>query len=173
MEPAIALELRNSLSADEWQQLFGWGKDLFGLDAYGYQWAPDEDKHVLVRVDGQLACHVGIVRREVQVGAETLAVGGLGSVITLPAYRGRGLARLALERASEYMRTTLAVPFALLVCRDDLVPFYAPQGWERVDAPVYFDQPAGKVRSAAVLMVQRYGPRAWPPGAVDLRGLPF
>ena len=112
MDRQLAITVKEGLPEAEHQQLFGWGEDLFGDAIYGYTW---ERKrwHVLVAVNGQLASHVGLIRRVVRADKEPILVGGIGGVITLPAHRGRGLAGLALREAAVFVREGLG---AVLAC---------------------------------------------------------
>lgn len=48
-----------------------------------------------------------------QVGERRLAVGGIGSVMTLPDWRGRGYTRAALKKAQAFVAVWLWAPFAL------------------------------------------------------------
>jgi aminoglycoside 2'-N-acetyltransferase I len=65
------------------------------------------------------------------------------------------------------------VEFGLLLCREQLIPFYERLGWEPVTALVFSDQPAGKMAFAGAAMVLPCSGRTWPAGIVDLCGLPF
>ena len=145
-------------------------KVQFGHTAY--QWAPPQ-WHVLTRVDAALASYLRIFERTISVGEETLRVSGVGGVMTLPEWRQRGLAGIALRRAAEFMRDELRVDFALLLCRDEVAPVYARLGWETVAGPTTFEQPTGRAPYPHHTMVLRYTARAWPSGPIDLCGLPW
>jgi len=67
----------------------------------------------------------------------------------------------------------LGVEFGLLVCEEDVVPFYERLGWQVVEGPLTFDQPGGQATWPAVVMVLPCGGKAWPEGMIDLCGLPW
>jgi GNAT superfamily N-acetyltransferase len=79
--------------------------------------------------DGDAAlCFVGTLLRDAKWNDRPMCVGGIGSVKTHPAARGRGLASAALRLALDYFRLQ-EVDFVLLVCEPTLVPFYERFGW--------------------------------------------
>lgn len=137
-----------------------------------YQWAPPQ-WHVLTCFDAALASYLRVFKRTISAGGQMLRVSGVGGVMTLPEWRQRGLASLALRRAAEFMRDELHVEFALLLCRDELAPVYAKLGWEIVAGPTTFEQPSGRATYPRQTMVLRYTARAWPSGPIDLCGLPW
>jgi hypothetical protein len=63
---------------------------------------------------------------------------------------------------------------AMLFCRPELVGLYAQLGFREIEAPVWADQPGGRIEmpARAMWLALRDG-AAWPPGRVDVRGLPF
>jgi hypothetical protein len=63
---------------------------------------------------------------------------------------------------------------AMLFCRPELVALYRRRGFVEIDAPVWVDQPGGRIEMplAAMWRPLRAGAE-WPPGRVDVRGLPF
>ncbi len=122
----------------------------------------------------QLVSHVGIVVRDVTLDGREVRIGGIGSVKTHPAARGRGHAGVALRRASVFFAADPAIAFALLVCLPPLVPFYGKLGWQPFDGALLVEQPGGRVPFTAnevlVLPVHDRAPRA---GTLDLQGLPW
>lgn len=168
----VEIRLADRLTDEEREQLFGWGEDIFGAEHLGLKWKP-KDWHFIVEEGGRAVGHVGVLRHEVEVGGVTVAVGGVGGVVTVPEVRGRGYAQLAMRRAESFMRDELKASFGLLFCRDQLVPFYERQGWRTLADPVEFEQPSGRTLSPLVVMVLPLGDRAWPAGATDLKGLPW
>jgi len=77
-----------------------------------YTWAPSV-WCVLVKTEQRVVSHAGILYRVVQVGERRLAVGGIGSVMTLPDWRGRGYARAALKKAQAFVAVWLWLPSLL------------------------------------------------------------
>lgn len=91
------------------------------LPADRYTWAPSV-WCVLVKTEQRVVSYAGTLHQVGQVGEQRLAVGGIGSVMTLPAWRGRGCARAAPK--SPGLRGSLAVaPFALAICPRDEASF--------------------------------------------------
>ena len=99
--------------------------------------------------------------------------GEIGGVATLPEWRGRGLASVAMEKAAAFMDEELGVEFGLLLVDEVTAPFYRRLGWELVPGPLVFDQPGGKATFPELTMVLPFAGRKWPPGPIDLRGLPW
>jgi len=132
------------------------------------QWA------VMAWDDDQLIAHVGIVVRDATLDGQGVRIGGIGSVKTHPAARGRGYARRAIGRAVEFFAADQALAFALLVCRVPLLPFYGKLGWQPFGGTLLVEQPGGTVPFTAnevlTLPVHDQAPQT---GTLDLRGLPW
>ena len=94
---------------------------------------------------GALVGYVGIVAREVTLDGLAVRVGGIGSVKTHPAARGKGYARAALRRAAVFMADELDAAFGVLVCREGLLPFYGGLGWQPFAGTMLVEQPGGQV----------------------------
>lgn len=159
---AIAPQLRDEL--ERWSDL------EFGN--IPYQWAPAQ-WYAAAYVDGRLAGSLTIVTREMTAGGERFRVAGIGNVVTKPEYRLQGVASAMLRAAADLMRTRLEVEFGLLICGRRLAPVYAKAGWTRVEGPTQFSQPSGMTTYPGFTMVLKLTTRAWPAGAIDLRGLPW
>jgi GNAT superfamily N-acetyltransferase len=127
---------------------------------------------VLARDRDVVAGHAGMFEREVSVGALPVRVGGIGGVVTHEAYRRSGVARAMLEQAVTTFRSD-RLQFALLLCREEVVPVYESSGWRRVDVTTRFQQPDGPAIYPRVTMVIDLAGRAWPAGDVDMAGLPW
>ena len=98
-----------TLPEAERQALFGWGEDLFSVNALGLQWR-SKDRHFVLYEHGSPLASASVLRHEVR----NVVIGGLGGVITLPVARGRGLARQVVGRATEFMRDDLGASFGFL-----------------------------------------------------------
>jgi GNAT superfamily N-acetyltransferase len=144
----------------------------YGLPAWGYAYAPKEWR-ALAWVGDDVAGHAGIVPRTVRAGGEPIAVGGISGVWTPTAYRGRGFGAAAMRAAAAFVRDELGADFGLLLCREAVAPFYERLGWRPVTGPVVFDQPGRRVRWELLCMVLPCGRTDWPPGEIDLCGLPW
>jgi len=167
-EPRLDLKRDDALTPAERAAVDGWIEVVFGPQPYVI--APME-WHVTLWLDGELVSHVGLIRRDVDVGGRRLDVGGVGWVGTLKERRLGGLASRTMRRAQEFMREELGVEFGLLVTSQRTAPFYEKLGWSIVPGPLGFDQPAGPVTWPGVAMAFPAGRSAWPGGPIDLRGL--
>lgn len=152
----------------ERQALFGWGEDLFSVNALGLQWR-SKDRHFVLYEDGLPRANASVLRHQVELGV----IGGLGGVITLPEARGRGLAQQIVGHATEFLRDDLGASFGLLFCLPRLVPFYRSLGWQVVEPGVLINQPGGKIPSPVPVMVLPFGEEPWPAEQVDLDSLPW
>jgi GNAT superfamily N-acetyltransferase len=168
----IEVKRTNELAESERAYIDAWLIQQFAEESGDYEWS-DVDWHVLLRVNGQLVSHVEIVERIGAVDGRPVKLGGIGGVVTLPEWRGRGLATATLERAAAFMCEELQVAFGLLICGRDMIPFYSRLGWQVVAGPLVFDQPGGKVVFDDVTMVLPCVGQEWPEGAIDLCGLPW
>lgn len=154
------------------EQLAEWTQSIFGEEETKFAWA-EIDWRVLVFCDGELASTLAITLRAARVGGTVVRLAGIGNLMTLPPWRGRGLATRAMEEAARFMRESLQVEFGFLLCSADLVPYYRALGWRPLDAPVCFDQPSGPQRWEQEALVLASSNQTWPDGTVDLCGLPW
>ena len=170
----IEIQSNHQVPEDERRQMDAWLDQVFGYDNLGIEWAKD-DWSVLARLDGQVVSHVGIVERIGTVEGQPVRLGGIGGVATLPDRRRHGYAEAALRTAAEFMRNELRVEFGLLICGDQMMPYYGKLGWQLVEGPLMFDQPKGKVTfgDSTKIMILPCGTSDWPPGVIDLCGPPW
>ncbi len=160
------------LSAAEQQHLFEWDEDVFQISVHGLEWR-NQDVFICVYDHGQLVSAVGLLRHTITVDGTPLEVGGIGSVVSVPAAQGRGFARVALTEAAHMMRCAWNLDFGMLFCLEHLVPFYTRQGWQRVAAPVHIEQSTGTRVSPMPAMVLPLRQQPWPVGPVILHSLPW
>ncbi|HVC33396.1 MAG TPA: GNAT family N-acetyltransferase [Chloroflexota bacterium] len=80
----------------------------------------------VAEVDGRIVSHVRVRDRPIRYGSAVLRMGGIGTVATLPAYRGRGLATALLTDAIDSMR---AQGLHLSMLFTGRFTFYARLGW--------------------------------------------
>jgi GNAT superfamily N-acetyltransferase len=172
-----------SLSGPEREETGAFGRHVLGpvegrvpafaLRADRYTWAGPEWS-VMVKAKGRVVSHAGIQLRVVRVGEQRVLVGGIGGIMTLPAWRGRGFARAALRKAVAFLDHWLGVPFALVICPAEAAAFLRRLGWQLVDAPIVCDQAGRQVAlSGEVALVLPGQAGAWPPGPIDLCGPPW
>jgi ribosomal protein S18 acetylase RimI-like enzyme len=123
---------------------------------------------------GELASYVGIILREGTLDRRQVLLGGVGGIGTHPAARRRGYAQMALRRAIDYFREKPEVEFALLVCEEDLIPYYARLGW-RVFAGQLIVRQHGEPTVFTFNRVMTMGTAGEAPliGTIDLCGPPW
>jgi GNAT superfamily N-acetyltransferase len=171
----VQLDEFGALSVGEWIGLTGREGAPFGAASAGLEFRP-KDRHVGYRNgDGRLEAVVGVTVVRVDVESHgTFDVVGVGGLIIRKELRGRKLAAPlmdAVKRVAEGMGPELAMIF----CDHTLVTLYENRGYAAIAAPVWVDQPRGRVVMPVPAMWRRLratGP-AWPEGRVDVRGLPF
>lgn len=139
---------------------------------YGYA---SHEVHVIARIDGRVAGHMGWARGEIAVGGATVAIAGVGGVLISGTARGRGLGTDLMRRAARSMRDHGGVAFGYLGCREGVVPFYAACGWTRIHAGERSIGRAGEAvvdpRGQPLLILPIGAPlESWPEGDIDLRG---
>jgi GNAT superfamily N-acetyltransferase len=168
------MEIRafQTLPDAERQALYGWGEDIFGMSPYNLQWRT-KDRHFVLYEDGVPRANASVLRHEVVLDGRPMAVGGLGGVVTVPEAQRRGLAKLVVGRATEFLRDDLKTAFGLLFCLPRRVPLYRSLGWQVVEPGVLIDQPGGKIPSPMPVMILPFENEPWPAERVDLDSLPW
>jgi GNAT superfamily N-acetyltransferase len=146
----------------------------FALPADRYTWAAPTWS-VMVKADQRVVTHVGILYRVIKVGEIRVPVGGITSVMTQSGWRGRGYARAALARATAFAAVWLWAPFALTICPRKDTGFYEMLGWRVAEAPIWCQQPRGRVRleDEVGVFLPCQGDAEWPSGPIDLYGPPW
>ena len=136
-------------------------------------WRPKQ-WHVIVEDGGAPVAHVGVVRAHVRAGGWSVAVGGVGGVVSVPQARGRRLVHDAMRRALDFIHDDLHANAGVLFCLERLIPFYSRQGWRLIDAEAEFDQPTGRVVASRFrAMVFPFPGCEWPPGRLEVPGYPW
>jgi GNAT superfamily N-acetyltransferase len=136
------------------------------------QWATP-DWMALGFLQGQLVTQLCMPRREIMVGREKIWVAGLGGMATHPEYQHRGLGSTLLAATESFMRDTIQVPFGLLICAEDVRPFYEQACWQVVADFLYFRQNQQRRGLNTCVMTLQLTDRPWPAGDIDLCGLPW
>lgn len=168
----IEIRRTRDLSEEDRQTLFGWGKDLFGVLPFDLTWRT-KDWHIVAYDEGKAVAHAGALRHDVLVEGRPVAVGGLGSVITVLESRNRGLAQLVVREAVAFMAGELEADFGFLFCLPPLVPFYKRMGWQELAVSVLVEQPGGEIESPVYSMVLPLRGEPWPQGRVRTQSLPW
>lgn len=157
--------------------LIVWYRKLI-LNDDAYTWIEDWAKplHLYVDFDGeQWKSVVELFHETITVGDQQLTVAGISGVMTHPDYLGQRLAQELLTHALDYAHNSWKVDFAVLTCKHEMIPYYENQGWQSIDAAIYFDQPDGKARfdpELVVGMIYAFTDEKFPDGDMDM-GLPW
>jgi GNAT superfamily N-acetyltransferase len=121
----------------------------------------------------QLAVFYNLILRTVNIDGAPVRVTGLNNMITLPAFRGRGVASRMLRDTQPWWLEEFEADCGMLLCADALVPFYAKLGWVRSEAQVRYAQPSGSKIWAANCMILSEDARYASAREIDLCGLPW
>jgi len=170
----MAEEIRqtDALGDAEKQRLFGWGENIFGVEAHKLSWRP-KDVHFLLYSDGEPVSHVGILKHAVTVDREPVLVGGVGGVVTVPEAQRKGFAYRLMRHTARFLENEWKVDAGLLFCRPKLLPYYGTLGWLAIESPVFIEQPSGKITSPMRVMIMSFRARGWPSGSIKLDSLPW
>lgn len=132
------IEVRAVRSKDELNEAYDLWGEVFPEDRSFFQERLDFDNSYdlnttwIAKVNGDVAASVQIFPYYINFDNTKLKVGGIGSVATLPEYRGRGLTHTILRRQTDWMKSNgydLSLLFA------DINSFYGKVGWNTV--PTY------------------------------------
>jgi GNAT superfamily N-acetyltransferase len=178
-----------SITDGDWQQVLAGEPEPWGGVGEALRWR--EKSHNLgLRDDaGNLVALAGLVFAEVRVadaplqvagiGAEVrvaeapLQVAGIGGVIVTRSARGRGFARLLIERLLQ-IADELGAERAMLFCSSANIGLYAKFGFQLIEGPVWAAQPGGSIEMPLCAMWKPLTPTAaWPEGKIELLGEPF
>lgn len=152
------------------KELRDWFRDQFAHTTY--RWA-EPDYYGILNVEEQIAGRLAVFDRQVSAGGVVVRVGGIGGVATKPHFRRRGVASALLSHAAEFMKNDLRAEFGFLLCRREVSPVYAKLRWTRIDGPTIFSQPGGTEIYPHDTMILPLAGKEWPPGPIDMMGLPW
>jgi GNAT superfamily N-acetyltransferase len=169
---SVEIKQAASLSAEEWERLFGWGEDIFGADELNLSWRA-KDWHFLIYEDGEPVSHAAVLKHTVAVGEKPVVVGGVGGVVTHERAQGKGYARTLMRKVADFLENEWRVEAGLLFCLPRMIPFYESLGWQLVEEPVFIEQPSGAIKSPMSVMVLPFGGNEWGAGQVELQSLPW
>ena len=124
--------------------------------------------------DGALASFVGVLLRHAAYNEQPVCIGGVGGVMTHPAARRRGYAKIGLHRASKFFSEQPNVGFALLVCEARLIQYYGSMGWREFTGKLWVRQ-HGEMAEFTFNRIMTLGISQEAPtvGAIDLCGPPW
>ena len=157
----------------DWQRVIAGEPQPFGVVGEELQWR--EKSHNLGLCDDaeNLVALAGLVRAEVRVADARLQVVGIGGVIVTRAARGRGFARVLIERLLQ-MAPELGPERAMLFCLPANIGLYTKFGFQLIEEPVWAQQPGGLVKIPMCAMWRPLTRTAsWPGGKIELLDEPF
>lgn len=135
------------------------------------KWAKP-DWTILLYQDNEILSFYNIVERNIRIDDNPIKIAGISNVITPKAYRGNGYASKILRETKHVIFEDLNCEIGVLLCADNLIPFYERLHWHKVDCPLFFEQPEGKrLWTANVMLLSEK--HIWSPKKIDLNGLPF
>lgn len=135
------------------------------------QWA-QPDWAMIMYEDGQIATFYNIIERTIYIDGHDVKVAGINNVITPHPYRGKGYSTQMLKTTQDFLFEELKCEAGLLLCADDLIPFYSRLDWYLLECPVYFNQSEGRSEWSSNAMLLTPG-KALKPREIDLNGLPW
>jgi GNAT superfamily N-acetyltransferase len=165
------IRVESALSNEQEAAILALG-DIWESAHLGLSWRPKEE-HIVRYVGGEFAAKASILKHSVMVNDRGVPVGGVGGVITMPAFQGEGHATAVLNYLANYLRCDLKLPFGMLFCRPALAPFYGRLGWKLIEDTVYIQQPQRTMESPLPVMSASYSNEAWPRGSVYLNSEPW
>lgn len=163
-----------ALSLQDWVSLTGREPEPFGSVTASLTWRV-RDRHVGLRDDdGALVAAIGATLATIEAaGGERFEVVGIGSLIVRRDLRGMHV-MTPLADALRRLAQTMGPERAMIFCREELIPLYRHRGYERIEAPVWADQPAERIQMPLPAMWSQLHPGpGLPPGRLDVVGLPF
>ncbi len=127
---------------------------------------------IILYENNEIATFYNIVERKILLDSQELKIAGINNVITPKQYRGVGYASRILRETESFILEDLKSELGLLLCADQLIPFYKRLNWYKIDCPVYFEQMEGKKlwQANAMLLSKRHRLN---PKTIDLNGLPW
>ncbi len=146
-------------------------KDWAGRDK---EWAELEWCVRIWEAEGELASYAGILVKEGSHDKQPVLLGGVGHVMTHPAARRRGYAEKGVRRAVDFLLKDTSADFALLVCGEWLVPYYARLGWQDFAGQLLVRQHGERIEfTFNRVMTLGIASKAPLSGIIDLRGPPW
>jgi hypothetical protein len=173
MTSGLELVEFGALSLAQWVELTGHEPEPFGRTTAALAFRPKE-RHLGFRDgDGRLVAAVGATIATVVIeDCEPFDVVGVGALIVRKELRGQRLSQPLMDGLRTIM-AGMGPDRAMLFCELIVLPLHAGRGYRQIPDPVWVDQPEGRLRMPLPAMWRPLRPSTWPPGRVDLQGLPF
>lgn len=135
------------------------------------EWA-DPDWTIVYYEKDQIVTFYNIIEREIIIDEKRFKVAGINNVITPREFRGKGYASKVLRETEYLIFNNLNCDLGVLLCADDLIPFYERLNWCKVDCPVYFEQSSGVKLWKSNTMIL-FKNKKISPHKIELNGLPW
>ena len=135
------------------------------------EWAKP-DWTIILHQNNKIANFYNIIEREIFIDETNVKIAGINNVITPKEFRGNGYASKVLRETEDLIFEDLKSQLGVLLCADDLVPFYKRLKWYKIDCPVYFEQSDRKRLWKANTMLLTKKDKL-NPKKIDLNGLPW
>ena len=161
------------ITDDDWQQVVAEESEPWGGVGEALQWRKKSHNLGLCDDKGNLVALAGLVLAEVRVAEVPFQVAGIGGVIVTRSARGRGFARVLIERLLQIAHE-LGVERAMLFCLPSNIGLYTKFGFQLIQEPVWAAQPGGLIEMPLRTMWKPFIPTAnWPEGKIELLDEPF
>lgn len=150
-------------------------EDVANWPGRALEWSPPRWNTIVWNDERTEAlAHAGMVIRQARFNERNVLIGGIGGVMTHPAYRRQGRAAAAIERCLKFFEEQEHVDFGLLVCEPTLIPFYEHLGWNPFPGEMYVSQHGTRTRftfnQPMLKAIQLFGEYT---GKIDLQGPPW
>ncbi len=164
----------DALTEQDWIDLQAGEHEPFGSIGATLEWGAKDRYFALRGYDGRLAAAAGALIVTVEVeGAGSFEVVGLGGLIVTRSARRKGLMSRLVGPVLE-LAEGMGPDRAMIFCRQELVVLYERLTFAEITAPVWVDQPGGRVEMPMRAMWRPLRAGAtWPSGRVDVQGQPF
>nr|WP_321237491.1 GNAT family N-acetyltransferase [uncultured Psychroserpens sp.] len=138
---------------------------------YETEWAIP-DWTIIYFENNEIATFYNIVEREIIIDTKLFNISGINNVITPKKFRGMGYASKTLKETTKVIFDNLKCDFGVLLCADELIPFYERLSWYKIECPVYFEQSDGKKlwKSNTMMLSKK---KKLNPKRIELNGLPW
>ena len=130
---------------------------------------------VFIKYEGDtIVTFYHVVLRSVNFDGLAYQIGGINNVITPEQFRGNGYSTQLLRETECILYNELKCDYGLLLCADNLLPYYSRLNWYKVDAKLYYDQPDGKqLYDSNTMLIGPQTKDKIEPSVIDLNGLPW
>jgi hypothetical protein len=131
------------------------------------------DWHVAFINNARVLSFVSLVERMALFDGCTVKVAGISNMITVEPFRHKGFGSLVMLESQKLIARHIGAEFGLLLCSDDVIPFYSRLDWIPTSARLEYDQPSGKREWQKDVLI--YSPDGRRPACevIDLNGLPW